>query len=253
MIMKTEERVKMYKSKMIETAKKYIGSNYKHFCSVYKCGCTAWCAIFISVCARESGNSDIFPWSASCNDISNWFKARGQWHTNIDHIQPGDIIIYDWDKINEAKPYDHIGVVETVNGSNITVIEGNYGNAANDKTVVSRRKITASYPYIVGFARPNYVDAVSNNSNTVSNNSNTVSNSNKNVSVNIKQISKGDNCKAVKVLQSLLISEGYSCGPCGADGDFGQATAQAVRKYQLAKGLDVDGIVGKKTWNSLLS
>lgn len=65
----------------------------------------------------------------------------------------------------------------------------------------------------------------------------------------LKYGSKGDN---VKALQLLLIGNEYSCGSCGADGDFGSATGVAVRNYQKSKGLTVDGIVGTKTWSCLL-
>jgi peptidoglycan hydrolase-like protein with peptidoglycan-binding domain len=38
----------------------------------------------------------------------------------------------------------------------------------------------------------------------------------------------------------------------GVDGSFGQATENAVKNYQKANGLTQDGVVGEKTWNSLL-
>lgn len=56
--------------------------------------------------------------------------------------------------------------------------------------------------------------------------------------------------EGVKALQILLNGRGYSCGT--ADGIFGAKTAAAVRKYQKAKGLTQDGIVGKKTMSALL-
>lgn len=70
--------------------------------------------------------------------------------------------------------------------------------------------------------------------------------------VSVKQLSKGSKGKTVKALQHLLIDYGYSCGICGADGDFGNSTLSAVKKYQQAKGLDDDGVVGSKTWAALL-
>lgn len=72
------------------------------------------------------------------------------------------------------------------------------------------------------------------------------------IEVNVSVLKKGAKGNQVKALQTLLIGYGYSCGGYGADGDFGDATDKAVRAYQKAKGLDVDGIVGSATWNSLL-
>ena len=70
--------------------------------------------------------------------------------------------------------------------------------------------------------------------------------------VNLKMLSKGSKGETVKALQTLLIGYGYSCGSWGADGDFGNGTDKAVKAYQKAKGLEVDGIVGTNTWKKLL-
>ena len=56
--------------------------------------------------------------------------------------------------------------------------------------------------------------------------------------------SEGDD---VKELQSLLIQLGYDLGKWGADGDFGDATEMAVRKFQKEHGCEVDGKVGSET------
>ena len=56
----------------------------------------------------------------------------------------------------------------------------------------------------------------------------------------------------VKILQQLLIQQGYDLGIWGADGHYGNATYNAVRKFQKDKGLDVDGVCGAQTWNALL-
>ena len=62
---------------------------------------------------------------------------------------------------------------------------------------------------------------------------------------------KGSKGEYVTLLQTMLINRGYSCGAWGADGSFGNATDLAVRLFQEAKGLTVDGIVGPKTWAAL--
>ena len=69
---------------------------------------------------------------------------------------------------------------------------------------------------------------------------------------NLPELAKGSSGDSVKALQILLIGYGFSCGECGADGDFGGATRVAVVAFQLKNGLDADGIVGPKTWAKLL-
>lgn len=72
------------------------------------------------------------------------------------------------------------------------------------------------------------------------------------VEVKVSVLKKGAKGEQVKALQTLLIGYGYSCGSYGVDGSFGGATDKAVRAYQKAHGLAVDGIVGSASWNSLL-
>ncbi len=65
----------------------------------------------------------------------------------------------------------------------------------------------------------------------------------------VKNASKGDKGKYVKVLQSMLICKGYNTG--GLDGDFGAKTLKAVNKAQEKYKLTVDGIAGKETFAKL--
>ena len=62
----------------------------------------------------------------------------------------------------------------------------------------------------------------------------------------IKKGSRGD---AVVTLQTALNAAGFDCGK--ADGIFGKNTKKAVEAFQKAKGLSVDGIVGRNTWTAL--
>lgn len=69
-----------------------------------------------------------------------------------------------------------------------------------------------------------------------------------NTSGNLKKGSKGE---AVKTMQKMLIAVGYSCGSCGADGDFGNDTRAALVAFQKAKHLTVDGIYGPASKSAL--
>ncbi|HHW71541.1 MAG TPA: peptidoglycan-binding protein, partial [Clostridiales bacterium] len=59
----------------------------------------------------------------------------------------------------------------------------------------------------------------------------------------------GSRGSQVKELQNKLNELGYNCGK--ADGIFGSRTQKAVKDFQRANGLSVDGIVGPKTLAAL--
>lgn len=69
--------------------------------------------------------------------------------------------------------------------------------------------------------------------------------------ISMKTLRNGNKGTQVKVLQWLLNENGFDAGL--VDGIFGTNTRSAVRAYQKAKGLDVDGVVGKNTWTKLLA
>jgi len=58
----------------------------------------------------------------------------------------------------------------------------------------------------------------------------------------------GDKNSYVTELQKALLKLGYSLPKYGADSDFGSETAAAVKAFQSANKLEVDGIVGQATW-----
>ncbi|MGI9022158.1 MAG: peptidoglycan-binding domain-containing protein [Acidimicrobiales bacterium] len=58
-------------------------------------------------------------------------------------------------------------------------------------------------------------------------------------------LKQGDHGDAVTALQYLLRAHGYGIA---ADGDFGPQTDNAVRQFQTARNLAVDGQVGNQTW-----
>lgn len=65
----------------------------------------------------------------------------------------------------------------------------------------------------------------------------------------LPELKRGANGGAVRRAQALLNTTGASLKE---DGDFGPATDEAVRKFQQARGLSADKIVGRKTWTKLV-
>lgn len=63
------------------------------------------------------------------------------------------------------------------------------------------------------------------------------------------QLGVGDFGASVTEVQNLLKRAGFPTGP--VDGDFGPMTAAAVKRFQAARGLTVDGVVGPSTWAAL--
>jgi peptidoglycan hydrolase-like protein with peptidoglycan-binding domain len=68
------------------------------------------------------------------------------------------------------------------------------------------------------------------------------------VPASCKRPSKG---KAVTQLQQRLNQLGFDAGK--VDGSFGARTEAAVKAFQAKRGLEVDGVVGPKTWTALLA
>lgn len=60
-------------------------------------------------------------------------------------------------------------------------------------------------------------------------------------------IMAGQSGPAVKWVQDRLLASGYTLPKFGADSNFGSETADAVRRYQAANNLRVDGMVGQAT------
>ena len=108
----------------------------------------SWCATTISALAIKLDMVDIIPKECGCQQMIALFKKIGCWTENKDYRPNiGDIVFYDWEGNGWS---DHVGVVEKVTGSVITVIEGNYKNS------VARRRIAIGSRDICGYGLPKY-------------------------------------------------------------------------------------------------
>jgi hypothetical protein len=70
------------------------------------------------------------------------------------------------------------------------------------------------------------------------------------VTITLDVMKKDSSGAQVATLQRLLNALGHDCGE--ADGEFGPKTDTAVRSFQKAEKLTVDGVVGSDTWTALL-
>ena len=113
----------------------------------------AWCAAFLSVVKHEAGFDSIIPTDCSCQKMIEKLKAMGGYEEDGKITpQEGDVIFYNWDDNTQPNDgwADHVGLVVSVIGNTITVIEGNNSDR------VKYRNIPIGWGYIRGYGLPNY-------------------------------------------------------------------------------------------------
>lgn len=230
----------------------------------------SWCATFVSACAIKCGYTDIIPTECSCNQMIKGFQKIGRWCEDDSHVpSPGDVIFYDWQdsgKGDNKGSSDHVGIVEKVEGSTITIIEGNKSDA------VGRRKLQVNGRYIRGYGLPKY-DANATNTSAAPAPSKPSSydqwvadlqaelNRQYHTGLAVDglkgpktlaacpTVRKGAKGNITRLIQKRLNSVGFHLS---TDGIFGSGTHNAVKVFQKNRDLEQDGIVGRNTWNWLL-
>ena len=113
----------------------------------------AWCAAFVSFIGISLGISDVILSEVGCAPMIELYRKAGRWMEADDYVpKSGDLVMYDWDaKSGECTGSpDHVGMVVSVNGKTIRVIEGNYDNQ------VKYRDICVEYIKTRGFCLPDY-------------------------------------------------------------------------------------------------
>lgn len=186
-----------------------------------------WCDAFVDFVilqmCRHFGFMETTAKKVLCGDFDDYtynsvalYKKAGRW-SNTAHR--GDQIFFGGS--------GHTGIVTSVESGTVHTIEGNKGDE------VRRGSYSVNSPSIIGYGRPRY-DLITG----------------KLTADDMPLIKKGSKGDAVKKLQEMLNDKGYKLS---VDSDFGPATDAAVRAYQKANHLEVDGEVGEKTWGSLFA
>ena len=165
----TEQERKL-REKVVKTAQSYLGAaegsaKHKEIIDGYNADSPlprnyrvtytdAWCATFVSYVAVRCALKTIIPKECSCARMIALFQQMGRWQESDAHVpSAGDVIFYDWQDSgigdNKGAP-DHVGIVVSVSGSSMLVIEGNY------KDAVTYRNMKVDGKYIRGYGLPDY-------------------------------------------------------------------------------------------------
>jgi hypothetical protein len=116
---------------MVTTAKSQVGvhegvGNSQRYSHDLGRPSEAWCADFVDWCAKQTGNSQIIPQTASAPGMAQSFGTR--FTTGSSGIQAGDIVFYPGAS-NGWNGIGHVGIAVTNNTSGSwQSVEGNYGD-----------------------------------------------------------------------------------------------------------------------------
>lgn len=200
-----------------------------------------WCQAFVDWCFIKAFGVDgakklIYMFTNYTPTGSDAFKKHGRYiKRGKGTPKRGDVIYF----YSTAKGrIGHVGIVYKVSGGHVYTIEGNTSGASTLVTNgggVKKKSYKLTSTYIDGYGNVDYA-ALSGVTT---------------ITTEPRILKNGMEGADVKALQQKLIKAGYSCGVWGADGEFGDATEMAVRRFQTQQNLLVDGEAGPQTMAAL--
>lgn len=205
-----------------------------------------WCNVFVNAAflacfGLNKGAAMLYQpvghGSALCRQSAQWFKEHDAFTQNP---KDGDIIFF-----FVSGAINHMGIVSKVDGNHVYTIEGNSGD-----TVAERVYALGAYN-IAGYGRPRWELAETEPQGGCDGDA-------CDINIPLKAdpafpvLRNGMGGNWVAAAQGILHAQKYSLGPCGVDGEFGEATMAAVRNFQIRNNLSADGIIGPQTWAVLL-
>lgn len=174
---------------------------------------------------------------AGCVYAAQYFKNAGRWFRDP---EIGDKIFFDY-----GSGINHVGIVVAVTATHVVTVEG------NSNSMVQQCQYALTSGIIAGYGRPCWeLHSESEDGEPIDE---TPEDETCHVEVDMPVIRYGDVSWHVALMQLILYGRGYSCGPAGADGEYGPATQAALTAFQSTSGLEPDGICAEKTWAKLLT
>lgn len=200
--------------------------------------CVGWAFSRVNEIAGDKTMSILEP-----RDAERWVEiAKKQGHKIYQSPKPGDVMC--WAKGSTATNSDgagHVAVVEHVYSDKMVLTSESGYNASKPFWTQVRNKgngnwgQSSAYTFL-GFIRPKQYDGLYDSSPNP-------------YPVPTTSIKKGDSGDSVRWLQFALKDQGYLSSE--VDGFFGVFTLGALLAYQFEHKLEVDGICGPKTRESL--
>lgn len=183
-----------------------------------------WCATFVLACLKAAGVPLPTPPSAYTPTLAQAYRDAGRWHATG---KVGDLAFFRWPSMGRIA---HVGLVEQVRPhGTYLVLEGNTDSAGGRTGGRVMRQVRKAN--IAGFGRPPYKPAPARPKTKAD-----------------PVLKRGSKGQAVLNAQNALRRAGLRVA---VDGDFGPGTDSALRAFQKAQGLPVDGIVQAADWAAL--
>lgn len=202
------------------------------FCDVFADWCFTECFGF--PLGREMEYQPAKSTGAGCKYSLGFYKKAGACYSSP---EVGDQIFF-----RGTTDIGHTGIVVKVTDKYVYTVEGNVNKE------VKARSYAKSNAKIAGYGRPNWELAAGlpDTNPEPSPAPSTIP-----APTSHSTLHLGSKGTEVREMQNKLILHGFSLPRYGADADFGAETEAAVRNFQRANGLEVDGICGPKTWAAL--
>lgn len=215
------------------------GSNRTKYGAAYHWQGVAWCVIFAWWIAQQVGlASKYFPKTASVALLRDWARDHHRWSQ---HPRVLDIGLLPWG-------VSHAVIVEKlVSGDRVQCIAGNTNRAGSRDADTVCRKV---YPVscFAGFFRPQWAEATR----VTASPTKTSGKLRRRYPGHMLKVGSPDHA-SIRAIQTELNRRAVTAPRLKADGIYGAHTASRVRGFQRQHHLEVDGIVGPKTWAVLWS